>query len=98
MPALKALVERLEDEPFELIGLNAYDDRPDFEKGVAEFGVNWTVAYQGMEAAISELYRVRGYPTIYILDADGRIAAKDLRGEAIGHKVDELIAELKTRQ
>lgn len=95
---MKALVERLEDEPFELIGLNAFDDRSDFEQGVEEFGVNWLVAYQGMEAAISELYQVRGYPTMYVLDADGRIAATSLRGKALGAKVDALLAELKTRQ
>ena len=95
---MKALVERLEDEPFELIGLNAYDDRPDFEKGVEEFGVTWLVAYQGLEAAISELYQVRGYPTMYVLDTEGRIAGTGLRGKALGDKVDALLAELKTRQ
>lgn len=94
---MKALVERLEDEPFELIGLNAFDDRPDFEAGVEEFGVTWLVAYQGLEASISELYQVRGYPTMLVLDAEGRIAATGLRGKALGAKVDALLAELKTR-
>ena len=95
---MKALVERLEDEPFELIGVNAMDSRSDFEKGVEEFGVTWLVAYQSPKIAISQLYQVRGYPTMYVLDAEGRIAATGLRGAALGKKVDALLAELKTRQ
>jgi hypothetical protein len=40
---------------------------------------------------------VNSFPTLYLLDAKGVIRARDLRGEAVGAKVDELLAELKAR-
>jgi alkyl hydroperoxide reductase subunit AhpC len=40
---------------------------------------------------------VNAFPTVYILDADGVIRAKNVRGEGLGKKVDELLVELKAR-
>lgn len=40
---------------------------------------------------------MRAYPTVFVLDADGVVRARDLRGAALGAKVDELLAELKAR-
>ena len=92
MPHLAELVKLHKDREFALIGINAFDSREDFARGVEDFGVSWSVAYQGAEEApICDLYRVRGYPTILVLDADGRIVAKGLSGEALDRKVSELL-------
>ena len=95
MPHLRALVQRMQDKPFTLIGVNAYDGDSDFRAGVEEYGVTWPTIFQGGSTPVADLYRVEGYPTIYILDADGRIIAKDLRGEALVQKVEELVAALE---
>jgi hypothetical protein len=42
-------------------------------------------------------WNVRGWPTIYILDAEGRIRFRDLRDEAMERAVLELIAEAKAK-
>ena len=95
MPHLRALVERMQDQPFVLIGVNAYDDEDAFRKGLKEHGVTWPTIYQGGSTPVGDLYRVEGYPTIYVLDAEGRIVAKDLRGERLATKVEELVDKLK---
>ncbi len=91
---MKALVERLAGKPFQLIGVDTRDDPETFRKGVDEHGLSWLVAYQGEATPIAELYRVSGYPTIYVLGPDGKIAAKDLRGAELAKKVDELLAKM----
>lgn len=98
MPALKSLVERHQDDPFELIGINEGDSKESFTQGVREHGVNWLVAYQGMgqrSGPITELYRVQAFPTIYVLDADGVIRAMNARGAGLDRIVAELLEELE---
>ena len=34
----------------------------------------------------SDLYRVQGYPTMYVLDEEGRVVAKDLRGQKLDNR------------
>jgi len=41
---------------------------------------------------------VRGYPSIYVLDAEGVIRFTNVRGEGIGRAVDELLAEMKAKK
>lgn len=95
MPHLRALVERMQDKPFTLLGINSYDSEEDFRKGAKEFEMSWPAVFQGGSTPVADLYRVRGYPTIYVLDADGKIAARDLRGEALTTKVVELVEALE---
>ncbi len=97
MPALKALVERLADKPFQMIGVDTNDSREDYAAGVKKHGLSWLVAYQGDETPIADLYRVQAYPSIFILGPDGKIAARDLRGEKLAKKVDELLAQMQTQ-
>jgi thiol-disulfide isomerase/thioredoxin len=42
---------------------------------------------------IAKQWNVRGWPTIYVIDAAGVIRAKYLRGEALDAKVQELVSE-----
>lgn len=96
MPHLRALVERLKDEPFALIGVNTGDSEEAYRKGVEDYGVSWTCAWQGPRVSpISDLFRVRGYPTILVLDGEGRIRHRGLRGASLGEAVDELLAEAR---
>jgi hypothetical protein len=90
------MVHRLKNEPFAFVGVNsdgkADKVKPKFEKE----GVNWRNAIDGTtEGPIAKQYRVQGWPTVYVIDAKGVIRAKDLSGEALDEKVDELLKELR---
>jgi len=96
LPTLKALVQRLENEPFALIGINTDDNKDDFRKKMSEHGVTWRSAWQGSTGGpIPKRWGVRGYPSIYVLDHKGVIRFTGVRGEGIGKAVDELLAEMK---
>ena len=94
MPTLRALVERHEDSPFTLLGINTGDDEKSFRRGTEEYEVTWTCTWQGEgRNPIAELFQVKGYPTIFVLDGEGRIRFKDLRGAALERAVQALLDE-----
>lgn len=100
MPAQKLLVERHANDPFQLIGINHEDDAQAFQKGMREHGLTWLIGWQGHTTgpganhAITKLYDVPHFPTVYVIDADGVIRHKDLHGPALDRAVEKLLAEL----
>lgn len=96
IPHEKALVKRLENEPFVLFGINTDEDPDEFRKLCASEGVNWPNLFQGgTDGPVPRQWGVSGYPTIYIVDADGVIRYRDLRGDELDQAVMLLIAEAK---
>jgi hypothetical protein len=95
-PHERSLVRRLENRPFALIGINSDRDRDELKKVLEEEKITWRSFWNGGSTSgpISNAWRVRGWPTIYVLDANGVIRARDVRGEAMDRAVDALLAEL----
>jgi len=96
IPHEKTLVERLEDEPFTLLGVNS-DPEGTYREKRAEMGVTWPSFHDGGSTGgpIASAWNVRGWPTIYVLDHTGTIRYKGVRGEAMDDAVDTLLAEMK---
>ena len=100
-PHERSLVERLADEPFALIGVNSDADLEALRPRLEEENITWRSFWNGPEGTrgpISAAWGVRGWPTIYVLDAAGVIRFKNVRGEALDAAVDELLAELKATE
>ena len=96
IPHEKALVKRLEDQPFVLLGINS-DDADTYHKQRAEMGVTWpSVNDASTTPNISTSWGVMGWPTIYVLDHKGVIRFKNVRGEEMDAAVEKLLAEMKT--
>ena len=96
IPHEKTLVKRLEDQPFALVGINS-DSEERYRKERPEMGVTWPSFFDGgsTRGPIATGWGIRGWPTIYVLDAEGRIRFKDVRDEAMEAAVDELLRELR---
>jgi hypothetical protein len=99
-PHERSLVKRLENRPFALIGINSDRDRDELKKVLENEKITWRSFWNGgsTDGPISNAWKVRGWPTIYVLDANGVIRARDVRGEAMDHAVDELLAELDAKK
>jgi hypothetical protein len=95
-PHERSLVKRLENRPFALIGVNSDNDKQALKKVLETEQITWRSFWNGgsTNGPISNEWRVRGWPTIYVLDANGVIRARDVRGEAMDRAVDALLAEL----
>lgn len=92
-------MERYENEPFAIVGVNCRDTEEEYREGVREYGVTWTNAFDGMEMEIADLWGVRSFPTMHVIDAEGRIHAMNVRGEdRIARIVDDLLEEMREEE
>jgi hypothetical protein len=83
----------MKGRPFALLGVDA---DPDAAREVMKAeGITWPNWYDGPPDAgpIAKRYHVRGYPTVYVLDAEGKIRSKSTHGEALAKLVEKLVAE-----
>ena len=96
LPHERTLVKRLESEPFALLGINSDGPADEVRKILAKEGISWRQAIdEGTAGPLATAWNVHGWPTIFILDAEGRIRYRDLRDQAMEDAVMTLLAELK---
>jgi thiol-disulfide isomerase/thioredoxin len=96
-PHQRALVKRLEGKPFALIGINSDKDREALKNAMEREQITWPSFWDGggPQGPIATAWGVRGWPTIYVLDAKGVIRYSGVRGEAMDKAVDTLLEELE---
>jgi peroxiredoxin len=96
-PHERSLVERLKDKPFALIGVNS-DPRDKVKDAMQREKISWRSFWDGgnTNGPIATRWNVRAWPTIYVLDQEGVIRYKNVRGEAMDKAVDELLAKLSS--
>ena len=92
-PHERSLVAKLKDKPFALLGVNG-DDPAKLKKIVEDNQLTWRSWACGGDGPIVKLYKVEGWPTIYVLDERGVIAAKNVRGAAMEAVIDRLLEKM----
>ena len=98
IPHERSLVERLQSQPFALLGINSDKDKQVYFEKQKEMGVTWRSFWNGPKGTggpISAKWNVTSWPTIYVLDHKGVIRFKNVRGEKMDEAVDQLLAEMK---
>jgi hypothetical protein len=100
-PHERSLVKRLADQPFALIGVNSDESLDGLKPVLEKEQITWRSFWNGPKGTggpIAARWGVRSWPTIYVLDAEGRVRAKGVRGEALDKAVDELLEELAKKK
>jgi hypothetical protein len=95
-PHERSLVEQLKNEPFAIVGVDS-DTEPDkLREALQKENLTWRSFFDGggTNGPIATAWNISGWPTIYVLDASGRIRFKDLRGQALEDAIRALLAEL----
>ena len=99
IPHERSLVKKLADEPFALVGVNTDRDKDEYRKQAEEMEVTWRSAWQGStNGPISRRYAVQGYPTVYLIDAEGKIRKTWIGSpdeDDLEQWIGDLIAEAK---
>jgi thiol-disulfide isomerase/thioredoxin len=95
IPREKSLAERMRGRPFAMLGVNTDADAGAARKVMEAQGVAWPNWHDGEpgEGPIAKLYHVRGYPTVYVIDAEGKIRSKRSLGNELDQLVETLVAE-----
>lgn len=96
LPHEREMVERLKGRPFTLLGINSDESRSALQKVLADERITWPNIYDGPpgQGPIARRWNVRGWPTIYVLDHEGRIRFRDLRDKPLEAAVLKLLADV----
>jgi peroxiredoxin len=97
IPQQRELVSRLKDKPFVLVSMSADEKKTTLTDFLAKEKMPWTHWWNGDEGGIIDDWEVRTFPTIYILDAQGVIRFKDVKGDQLEEAVYELLKELEKK-
>jgi peroxiredoxin len=71
-PIEKAIVKRFKGDPFVLIGVNVDRSQQELQRTVENEGLTWRNLWDG-SGTIAGAYEVNGFPTIFLIDHQGKI-------------------------
>jgi peroxiredoxin len=92
-PAIIAAYEKYKAKGFEIYGVSLDSDKGQWQGAIKDWKLNW-LHVSDLKASSSELvktYNLSAIPTTYLLDKDGKIIAKNLRGAELEKKLAEII-------
>ncbi|MCH7412244.1 AhpC/TSA family protein [Belliella sp. R4-6] len=91
-PNVVKLYNQYKDQGFEVFGVSLDRTKEAWEKAIAEDELTWThvsdLKYFNSEAAAT--YQINAIPATYLIDPEGKIVAKDLRGMSLENKLAEI--------
>jgi hypothetical protein len=100
-PHERSLVNKLKDEPFALIGVNSDSDLAAMKPKFKEEQITWRSFWNGEAGTggpISTEWGVQGWPTLYLIDAEGKIRRRwegSPGDEVLDAEIEKLVAETK---
>ena len=93
MPNLVAAYKKYKNKGFEIVGISLDSKADAWAKGVKDLNITWTQLsdLQGWKNSGAQLYGVNSIPHTVLVDKDGTIIAKNLHGEEIDAKLQEIL-------
>ena len=94
-PNLVRLYKRMHDKGLEIVGVSLDRNKASWDRAIADDGLTWNHVsnLQYWADPIAQLYSVRAIPAAFVLDREGRIVAKNLRGAQLDAKIEALLAD-----
>jgi thiol-disulfide isomerase/thioredoxin len=91
IPNLNGLYEKMDSSKFEIISIVGDSTSESLDKMIEKHSILWPQVVSNDINRIKEEYGIKGYPTTFLLNPDGVIIAKNLRGKELENKVTNLI-------
>ncbi|MCB9320278.1 MAG: AhpC/TSA family protein [Lewinellaceae bacterium] len=94
-PNLVKTFDNFKDKGFNILGVSLDDQqgREAWMSAITQDELNWDQVSElkGWQSDVAKLYGVRGIPMNFLLDKEGRIVAKGLRGQDLRDKLGEFL-------
>jgi hypothetical protein len=96
-PHERSLVASMQGRSFALLGVNS-DKKERVQEAMKRENITWRSWWDGgsTRGPISSYYGIRGWPTIFVVDHQGRIRYKNVRGEKMTEAIEVLLAEAES--
>jgi thiol-disulfide isomerase/thioredoxin len=95
MPNVKRIYDMYQKEGFEIIGISLDSKRSALESYIKRNDIKWPQYFDGAawNNEVAKKYRVRSIPATYLLDRNGKIRYKSVRGSQLARAVEQLVKE-----
>lgn len=95
MPYVVEAYKKYHKSGFEIVGISLDVNRENWKEAIKTWGMNWVHLsdLKGWQSKVGRLYGIEGIPDNILISPEGIIVAKDLRGEALAEKLDEIFTK-----
>jgi peroxiredoxin len=92
-PEVVRIYNQYKDKGFDVLGVSLDRNQASWEKAIATDKLTWhhVSDLKGWKNAAAQLYSVRSIPQTVLIDAEGKIIARNLKGAALEAKLKEIL-------
>ena len=73
-----------------VVGISLDDELKPLQEMVASKGMSWPQIHDADQSLV-RLFNVKGTPTYFLIDREGKIVAKDIPMKRLGGAIDDLL-------
>ena len=95
-PHVRAMYERYHDRGFEVFSVSLDNNKDRWKDAIAKDNLSWpnhVSDLKGWGSAAAKLYGVSSIPSTFLVDREGRIIAKGLRGEQLTAVLEQIFGK-----
>lgn len=94
-PNVVKIYHKYKDKGFEIFGVSLDNSKAKWVQAIQADGLVWTHVsdLKGWKSSASALYNVKSIPVTFLLDKQGKIIAKNLRGRALENKLEQIFGK-----
>ena len=90
VPLLKELYAKYLNQGVVVVGISLDEELKPLQEMVSSKGISWPQIHDA-DKSLVKLFNVKGTPTYYLLDREGKIAAKDIPMKRLGAAIEDLL-------
>lgn len=93
MPNVVAAYKKFKSKGFEIYGVSLDKDKDKWLEAIQKDGITWIQVsdLRYWDSEVVKLYNIQGIPFTVLLDKEGKVIAKDLRGAQLEEKLKEVL-------
>lgn len=86
---------KYKDKQFTVLGVSLDEEKEEWLKAIAKDELKWTQVsdLKGWENEVAQKYKITSIPRNLLIGPDGKIIAKDLRGDDLDAKLEEILGK-----
>ncbi|KQS28029.1 TlpA disulfide reductase family protein [Dyadobacter sp. Leaf189] len=90
LPALREIYKETDKQRIQFVGIVGEDSRERLDRFLRKNQLEWPQILSDSVNKLVETYNIQSYPTTVLIGPDGRVAARDLRGNALREKLRDI--------
>jgi alkyl hydroperoxide reductase subunit AhpC len=93
MPNVIKIYSKFKNKGFEIYGVSLDQDKEKWMEAITKDGINWPQVsdLKYWDNVAARIYNVQGIPYTVLIDKDGKIISKNLRGQELEKKIAEVL-------